>query len=74
MAFSKYKTAESVADFFKEFYPDAIPLMPKYQEEFLTNPVGFLGTIFTEPWVFEDNFCLIGDAAHAFTPFFGQGI
>jgi kynurenine 3-monooxygenase len=33
---------------------------------------GFLGTVFCDPWV-HGEFALIGDAAHAFTPFFGQG-
>ena len=43
------------------------------QKEYAENRVGFLGTIFASPWVVEDSVCLVGDAAHAFTPFFGQG-
>ena len=71
--FDKYKTEEEVEAMFKEYYRDAMPLMPQFKEEFMRNPVGYLGTVYTEPWVFEDKFALIGDAAHAFTPFFGQG-
>ena len=58
---------------FEEYYPDAIATMPSYKKEFMENPVGFLGTVLCEPWVYQDKLALIGDAAHAFTPFFGQG-
>ena len=40
---------QSVESFFTEHYRDAIPLMPTYLEDFLKNPVGFLGTIFCDP-------------------------
>jgi kynurenine 3-monooxygenase len=73
VAFGAIKTEEDVTALFTEHYSDAMPLMPAYKEEFLTNPVGFLGTVFTKPWVHGEKFALIGDAAHAFTPFFGQG-
>jgi len=39
----------------------------------LKNPVGFLGTIYTQPWHYKDKVCILGDASHAITPFFGQG-
>ena len=73
-AFDKFTTPEAVQTLFEEHYADTIPLMPLFKEEFLKNPVGFLGTVFVQPWVFEDKMALIGDAAHAITPFFGQGL
>lgn len=73
VSFANLKTRGDVEAFFAEFYPSAAPLMPAYVDEFMANPVGFLGTVYCKPWTFEDKFCLIGDAAHAFTPFFGQG-
>jgi kynurenine 3-monooxygenase len=39
----------------------------------MTNPVGFLGTVYAQPWSYEKRFSMAGDAAHAITPFFGQG-
>jgi kynurenine 3-monooxygenase len=73
VSFANLQTRESIEAFFSEHYRDAAPLMPTYVEDFLANPVGFLGTVFCDPWVYQDKFALIGDAAHAFTPFFGQG-
>ncbi|MCO4794918.1 MAG: FAD-dependent monooxygenase [Bacteriovoracaceae bacterium] len=72
--YEKYKTPESVEGYFKEFYPDAIPLMPNFKKDFLENPQGFLGTVRMNPWVYEDQVALLGDAAHAIVPFFGQGM
>ena len=72
--FNEYNTPEKVENYFKEYYPDAIPLMPDYKEEFNDNPQGFLGTLRCSPWVYQDQVALLGDAAHAIVPFFGQGM
>jgi kynurenine 3-monooxygenase len=72
--YKKYSSPESVEEYFKEFYPDAIPLMPDFKSEFMDNPQGFLGTLRCSPWVYQDQVCLMGDAAHAIVPFFGQGM
>jgi len=63
----------AVIDHFAREYPDAITLMPTYVTDYLRNPVGLLGTIHTDPWVIDGSIALIGDAAHAIVPFFGQG-
>ena len=47
--------------------------MPDLVEEYRKNPVGSLVTIRTQPWYFG-NTLLIGDAAHAVVPFYGQGL
>jgi len=73
ISFQSVNTLEKARAYFQEFYPDAIPLMPHFDTEYMRNPVGFLGTVFMSPWVVEDKIALIGDAAHAITPFFGQG-
>ena len=74
LSFEKLKTKESVKDFFETTFPDAIPLMPGYLDEFFQNPTSALVTVKCFPWVRGDKFALIGDAAHAIVPFFGQGM
>lgn len=64
---------EAAEAFFHEYYGSAVPLMPEFKEALMKNPVGFLGTVYTQPWHYKDKVCLLGDASHAITPFFGQG-
>lgn len=73
-SFEKLTTKEKVQDFFEKTFPDAVPLMPDYIHEFFTNPTSSLVTVKCFPWIREDKFALIGDAAHAIVPFFGQGM
>ncbi|MDZ4795269.1 MAG: NAD(P)/FAD-dependent oxidoreductase [Bacteroidota bacterium] len=73
-SFSKLTTEEQVKEFFQKTFPDAVPLMPDYVQEFFANPTSSLVTVKCFPWVRGDQFALIGDAAHAIVPFFGQGM
>lgn len=72
-SFETLKTDEAVEAFFKQYFADAISLMPNYIEDFKTNPTGSLATIRCNPWVHK-HFALIGDAAHGVIPFYGQGM
>ncbi len=73
-SFSKLDNPEKVKSFFEKNFPDAVPLMPDYISDFFNNPTSSLVTIKCFPWVRDDQFALIGDAAHAIVPFFGQGM
>src|SRR6059036_2450816 len=53
---------------------DAVPLMPTLLEDFRHNPTGSLVTIRCAPWFYGHKVCLLGDAAHAVVPFYGQGM
>jgi len=73
-SFEKLKSREDVTKFFNEEFPDAVPLMPTLLEDFFNNPTSSLVTVKCFPWVFDNKIALIGDAAHAIVPFFGQGM
>jgi len=73
-SFESTKTDEDVRRFFDEEFPDAVPLMPTLLEDFRENPTGSLVTIRCAPWSYKDKVALVGDAAHAVVPFYGQGM
>lgn len=72
--FEDLDSEEKVQAFFEEYFPDAIKHMPTLLEDFFTNPHDKLGTIKCYPWAIGDKSLLIGDAAHAVVPFYGQGM
>jgi len=73
-SFASIRTEEEIRDFFTRQFPDAVPLMPTLVEDFLHNPVSSLITTRIFPWKHQNKSCLIGDAAHAIVPFYGQGM
>ncbi|MFI5218221.1 MAG: FAD-dependent oxidoreductase [Bacteroidia bacterium] len=73
-SFKMLNTKESVKKFFNEVFSDAVPLLHSLEEDFFANPTGSLLTVKCSPWSFENKLVLIGDAAHAIVPFYGQGM
>ena len=73
-SFATTKTDDEIRRFFDEEFPDAMPLMPSLLDDFKRNPTGSLVTIRSAPWFYENKVALVGDAAHAVVPFYGQGM
>jgi kynurenine 3-monooxygenase len=66
-------TPSLARSFFAQHFPDALALMPDFDDQWAANPVSSLATIRCYPW-HRGKALLIGDAAHAIVPFFGQGL
>jgi len=74
VSFEAIDDADAIEAAFARHYPDALELMgDDLAAEYLANPASSLVTIRTGPWYHDDRLLIIGDAAHAVVPFYGQG-
>jgi kynurenine 3-monooxygenase len=73
LSFNSLDSDNKITDFFKTQFPDAAALIPDLLQEFKINPTSSLVSIRCYPWV-RNQTLLIGDAAHAIVPFYGQGM
>ncbi len=73
-SFANLQTPADVRSFFQTEFPDAYPLLDQLETRFFNNPTGSLATLKCYPWQINHKFLLIGDAAHAIVPFYGQGM
>lgn len=74
LSFEALTSPEAVRRFFSAHFPDAVPLLPDLEAQFFENPTGSMVTVKCWPWTAEARALLLGDAAHAIVPFFGQGM
>ena len=72
-SFEANRDPKQAARFFAAEFPDALPLIPDFREQYAENPVGSMVTIRCRPWHVGGKVALLGDAAHAVVPFHGQG-
>lgn len=72
--FNTLNDEKKLLAFFQKYYPDSLEHMPDLWEDYSNNPVGVLGTIKCYPWQAYGKSLIMGDAAHAIVPFYGQGM
>jgi kynurenine 3-monooxygenase len=74
VSFNALKTERDVISFFQYYFPDVIPHLPDFVNQFMNHPTSALHTVRCYPWHYKDSVVLMGDAAHAVVPFYGQGM
>ncbi len=73
-SFEALKEEKDLVDFFAKHFPDTKEVIPDLVHDFFKNPTSYLVMMKCFPWTHENNIALIGDAAHAIVPFYGQGM
>ncbi|KAM4607104.1 kynurenine 3-monooxygenase [Polymixia lowei] len=74
--FEKITTEDEVIGFFQKYFPDAIPLMgvDALTRDYFRLPAQAMVSVKCSPYHIDDKCVLMGDAAHAVVPFYGQGM
>jgi len=73
-SFEGLNSKQEVKNYFTTIFPDFVSLVPNLYQQWSTNPTSDLGIVKTFPWHVKDASIIIGDAAHATVPFYGQGM
>jgi len=73
-SFEDINDNKSLISFFEKNFADLIPLIDNLELDFFNNPIGKLIGVKSPKWYFQNKALIVGDAAHATVPFYGQGM
>jgi kynurenine 3-monooxygenase len=73
-SFETIQTPDLVRRFFEKHFKDATTLVPDYVDQYFNNPTSSLVIVRCSPWYHGSKVMLMGDAAHAIVPFYGEGM
>ena len=73
-SFASIKTKEEARSFFERYFPSVINEIENLASDFFKNPTSAMVTMKCFPWTYWNKVALVGDAAHAIVPFYGQGM
>lgn len=74
VSFASITREDQIRQFVADRFADLVPASATLVADYLRNPIGAIGTVKGGPWHHRDKVLLVGDAAHAIVPFFGQGM
>jgi kynurenine 3-monooxygenase len=74
LSFARLTHPSEVREFFESHFADTLPLIDDLEGTFFANPTGHMVTVRCSTWHAGSESLLLGDAAHAIVPFFGQGM
>lgn len=73
-SFASLTSRQKIHTYLQKYFPELNMIEQEIIDSFLTRPLGNFVTVKTSPWYYKDSIVLVGDAAHAVLPFYGQGM
>ena len=74
VSFEKITSKREAQAFFKQYFPNVRKEIEDLTDSFIKNPTSAMVTMKCFPWTYWNKVALVGDAAHAVVPFYGQGM